>query len=768
MFARWGHFVHRRRWGVLIVSLLVLAASAAAFTQSGVLTNESSAKVEARIAADKMQAQLPHAGGSQFLLVFDSDRLHVADAEFRRALESAVDPLRRDHRVSAVRTPYDSSAEQAAAMESRDGKQALVVVSVRDDFNKARTEYTQLRSQVRSDVLRIYATGNLAINHDFDVILESDLQRSEIVSLVLSLLLLLLVFATLVAALLPVGVGVLAIVGGVAATFLLARVTDVSQYALNIVTLIGLGVAIDYSLLIVNRYREELYRGIPPAAALATTLATAGRAVTFSALTVAIGLSGMLFYRGTFLASMGLAGATVVAFAIFYALTFLPALLAVLGPRVDFRVLRWIGSAVTRNPTAPVLRPARSHTAGLWHGLATRVMRRPLLVLLPALAVILIAGSPFLSVRLANGDANMLPPTAESRHGYDQLLKNFPGQDQTRISVVVSYPDERPLTPDRVGQLYDYSRRLASLPDVLRVESALNLDPSLQRADYQRLLAGPAESLPPPARDQLRQTVGRQIVVLSVLTAQAPESDGARGLLRAIRADRAVGDGQLLVTGQTAFDVDYIKLILDDTPVAVAAVMAVTYVVLFLMLGSLILPLKALLTNLLSMAASFGAIVWIFQQGHLSAQLGFTPTSIDPTLPVILFCILFGLSMDYEVFLLSRIQEEYRRTGDNRRAVAEGLERSGRLVTGAAAIMVAVFGAFGLAQVVLIKSIGLGLALAVVIDATIVRALIVPAAMRLLGRLNWWAPNPLARFHDWLGLAESTRPTEHAAAEVAR
>ena len=552
-------------------------------------------------------------------------------------------------------------------------------------------------------------------------------------------MLLLLIFGAVVAAGLPIGVGVLAILGGVAATLTLARFTDVSQYALNIVTLIGLGVAIDYSLFVVNRYREELRAGATRPDALGTTLATAGRAVTFSGITVAIGLSAMLFYRGTFLASMGAAGALVVFIAVFYGLTFLPALLAVLGPNVD------------RLSIFPV---RMRGGVGFWQGLAAWVMRRPVLVLIPTLGFLVVLGLPFTQLRMANGDVDVLPPHVQARQGYDTLVRDFPGQDQNFYEVVVYYAQGNPMSADHVGSIYDLSRRLAGLHGVLRVEGMVDLDPSLSRADYVRMYTGPTDQLPAAVQAKLQTSTGSHLAVLTVASDLPASSDGARTLLSQIRSLGVGGEGQVLVTGQTAFDVDVIGYIIDHTPIAVAFVLGVTYLVLFLLTGSVVLPLKAIIANLLSVSASFGALVWIFQQGHLSGLLGFTPQPIDPTTPVILFSIVFGLSMDYEVLLVARIHEEYLRTGDNRRAVAEGLARSGRLITGAAAIMVAVFVAFGTAEVVIIKAIGVGLAVAVALDATIVRGLVVPSVMRLLGDWNWWAPRPLRALYRRSGLAE--------------
>ena len=335
--------------------------------------------------------------------------------------------------------------------------------------------------------------------------------------------------------------------------------------------------------------------------------------------------------------------------------------------------------------------------------------------------------------------------------------RSFRAKIDSQFAVVVQYPNGSPLAPERVGALYDLSRRLGALPGILRADSIVNLDPSLDRAAYQRLYT-PGGTLPAAAQDEVTRTVGPHIATLTLYSALPASSDAARAIVRQIRTERTVADGQLFVSGITANDIDTIAQIRADTPAALLFVMLATYLVLFLLLGSVVLPLKAVLMNLLSITASFGALVWVFQDGHLSGVLHFTPASLDPSVPVLLFCIVFGLSMDYEVLLLSRIQEEYLRTGDNTHAVAAGLERSGRLITGAAAIMVGVFAAFGLADVVIIKSIGLGMALAVALDATIVRALIVPATMRLLGDRNWWAPRPLARLYDRLRLGEAEPP----------
>jgi RND superfamily putative drug exporter len=702
LLAWWGRFVYRRRWFVLVVSVLTLGLGVASLVAGGQLRNVQFRDTEAGRASQLIRDEFPPLAGapaaatSSFVLIFTSkEGLPAADPRFVDGMSAALAPLRADSRVASVLTPDSAPAASAAALRSKAGKRALANVTVKGTTTEAEGFFPELRSLVRTETFEVLATGNIPLNGDIDATLDRDLQRAELVSLPLAFVLLLVVFGSAAAAILTLGVGILVIVAGLGATFALARVTDVSQYALNIVTLIGLGVAIDYSLFIVSRFREELARGSNVEDAVGIALGTAGRAILFSGITVAIGLAGMLFYPGTFLVSLGITGSLVVAAAVLYALTFLPALLSIFGPRVG----AW------RLPL-----PRGRSGSGLWHAIAMTVMRRPVFVLVPTIALIAIAASPFVQLRLASADATILPPTIESRHGYDVLVNEFPGQDQSTITVVARFQDD-PLS--HRAALDDLRNRLAALPNVLRVDMPLS-------------------------------PVGPHIALLSVRTASTAQSDAARAIVRAARAETLDG-GNVLVTGQTASDVDAVDYLVTRTPIAIGFVTLTTMLALFFLLGSVVLPLKAVAMNALSVSASFGALVWIIQQGHFSNILNFTPQSIEPSLPVIMFCIMFGLSMDYEVLLLSRIQEEYRRTGDNVAAVAMGLERSGRLITGAAAIMVGVFVAFALADVVIIKSVGIGLTIAVLLDATLVRALVVPATMRLLGRANWWAPWRLGR-----------------------
>src|SRR5579875_2959546 len=700
MFGAWGRRVYRRRWLVLALNGAVVAGAAAALLAGGRLTTGAIRGTEADRAQRLAEDALGFPGASSFTVIFHSATLAAPDPRFAQALRAALAPLAADPRVAAIEAPLDVPPPLAARLLSRDGHRALATVTLRDPVQVAAREYPALRAAIVPGPFDLTFTGMLPFLDDLGAILAHDLRRAELVSLPLALLVLLVVFRTLVAAMLPVGVGALAVVTGVAGVLLLSHVLDMAQYTINVVSLIGLGVAIDYSLFIVSRYRDELAAGAAVDEAIARALGTAGRA-----------------------------GALVVACAVFYALTFLPALLAVLGPRID----------LGRIPLPHV------RTEEGWRRIAAGVMRHPLAVLLPTLAAVVATGAPFLRLRLAAADVTALPRTAEARRGYEALRRWFPAAAGTRILVAVRFPTAPAFTPERARALALASRRFAALPGVVGVESAVDVDPGLDADAYAALAATPAALRPPAFNAALARTAGGRVALLAVLTAAPAVSPEAAAIVRAIRAERRVGDGALLVGGETANDLDATAFVLDRTPRAVACVTVMTYVVLFALLGSVVLPLKAVVVNALSIAGSFGALVWIFQEGHLSGLLRFEPGPIEPTLPVLLFCAVFGLSMDYEVLLLSRIQEEYRRSGDNTAAVGEGLARSGRLITSAAAIMVAVFAAFALARVVLVKAMGLGMAVAVALDATLVRVLIVPATMRLFGDFNWWAPRPLAR-----------------------
>jgi RND superfamily putative drug exporter len=713
MFESLGAIVFRFRWLVLVASAAFLALAVTVLVRGGSLTSGVIHGLEAEKAQQVLDSATGRPAATTFVVVLHADGLDARDPAFVDAARAALAPLRDDPHVLSVIQPEVLPAPLASAMVDGLGGTEIAFVSLRGDFREALRDYPTVRNRLRSERVTIDCTGTVPFMYDLDRTLEHDLLRAEAVSLPLALFVLLFVFRTVTAAALPVGVGGLAVVGGIALVTALSNVADIAQYTINVCSLIGTGVSIDYSLFIVSRYREELAAGRGLREALVRAMGTAGRVVGFSGVAVATGLAGLLFFDGSYLRAMGIGGVIVVALGVVFALTFLPALLAVLGLRIH---------------TGRLPRP-KPRMEGLWHRTAVRVMRRPLLFLLPTLALLLVMGVPFFHLRLAISDVRVLPNDVEARRGYELLRAHFPDQAANRIAIAVNFPSA-PATAasvlaERAAAVDALAARIAAFPAVRRVERA-STDPRI-----------PA---PPDA------------VALYAISDTRPESDEARAIVRALRTNRRVGVGTLLVGGATATDVDVTNYIAARVPKAVALVVGATVLIVFLFLGSVLLPLKAVVMNFVSIAGSFGALVWVFQDGHLFVR---EPRPVEPSIPILLFCVLFGLSMDYEVLMLSRMKESWEETHDNTHAVADGLEKTAGLITSAAAIMVSVFGAFALARVVLIKAVGLGMALAVAVDATMVRVLLVPATMRLFGHLNWWAPEILVRLRRAMGLDRS-------------
>ena len=543
---------------------------------------------------------------------------------------------------------------------------------------------------------------------------KSDIGRAEAISLPVLLVLLLVIFGSLAAASLPLAIGGIGILGSFAALRLLTLVTGVSIYSINITTILGLGLAIDYGLFMVSRFREELHRQPTTEDAVAATVATAGRTIAVSGVTVAVALAGLMLFPETFLRSMGYGGVATVLVDMLAALTVLPALLAVLGPRVNaLRVRR------------AAARPARGEQSGAWYRLASSVMRRPAVYAVVIVVALLALAAPFRHITWGGTDARSLPAGAPARVVAEALNQDFPGNPASPIEVLTRL--DGPVTaPAQRAALAAYQQRLAHVPGVSAAQ-----------------ITG------------LRGDTAR----LDLRYAADPSSVTARQLVTAVRAVPAPAGSHVYVGGVTAQLVDELASLGHTLPWMALVICLATFVLLFLAFGSVVLPVKAILMNALSLSATFGVIVWIFQEGHLSGLLQFTPTgSIDPAMPILLLAIVFGLSMDYEVFLLSRIRERYDVTGDNAGAIASGLQRTGGLITSLALMLVIVVGAFSASGITFIKLLGVGMIVALIVDATIVRVLLVPATMRLLGRANWWAPGPLGRVYRRYGIREQDAP----------
>jgi RND superfamily putative drug exporter len=536
---------------------------------------------------------------------------------------------------------------------------------------------------------------------------------------------------------------------------LLARQTEMSLFVLNVSTMLGLALAIDYSLFIVSRFREELARGHAVDEAVERAVATAGKAVAFSALAVAVGLSGLLLFKASALTSMGVAGVLVVVASATYALTFLPAVLGMLGPRVNAMST----DAVYRRLGLRGLSPAASQglSSSWWRAVAGAVMARPVAVLVPTLAFLLVLGLPFLHARQAVPDATVYPPSMESRAAFMTLREDFtPGL--TNPLVILADVEGDPTSEQALTQLADYAHALESVDGVDRVDSFFTGLPNPLTGEplttEQTIAAFGEPGLRPLLQPLLDRYVSGSTVRIEAISPYLTSAPQIGHLVDEVRDLEAAPGISTALGGAHASGVDFLASMEARVPFVMITVMAGMLVALFLLFGSVVLPVKAVLMTLLSIAASFGALVWIFQQGNLDGLLAFeAPGYTIAGTPIVLFAVLFGLSMDYEVLLLSRIRESYVRRGDNTEAVADGMARTAGVITGAAAIMVVVFVSFAQAEILTVKALGVGMAIAVFLDATVVRIFLVPATMRLLGDWNWWAPRALQRVADRAGFS---------------
>ncbi|MER6208888.1 MMPL family transporter [Streptomyces sp. NPDC001642] len=721
MFERIAELAIRRSRSVLVVAVLavalmgVLGAGAFAKLLGGGYDDPASQSSRAEKVIDRT-----FGGETNLVLLVSASDGRVDAPAVRQSGEDLVAHLKKDQHLENVISYWDTGSSD---LRSTDGRDAMVLAHVKGN-DTARDENTKsvidAYTGTYEKTLTVRAGGGAAVTSGMGTQSAKDLVLAESIAVPLTLVLLLLVFGSMIAALLPLAIGTIAIAGTFAELYLLGSVTDVSVFAINLTTALGLGLGIDYALLMVSRFREQLATGASVDDAVRRTVSTAGRTVAFSAATVAAALAALLVFPQYFLRSFGYAGVGVVVIAAVSTLFVMPALLAVLGHRVNGGRLSWAKRerATTRTP--------------FWGRLAATVMRRPALTALPVLAVLLVAASPILGITFGTPDERVLPENAASRQVSSILREKFHGSDDSAVHIVIDTAVSR--TP-----LESYASELAGLRGVARVETSTGT-----YGDGQSAATGPGTAA-------LGRPDAQQIIVVSTL---APKSDAAQDLVRDVRAVAPPAGTHALVGGVDAVLVDSKHSVGSRLPLAVALVALTTFLLLFLFTGSVVQPLRALFLNMVSLGATLGVMTWIFQNGHLSSLLGFTAQPMDVSMTVLMFCIAFGLSMDYEVFVTSRIKELHDLGEDNESAVTNGLGHTGRIVTAAACLLAVSFFAFGTAKLSFMQLFGLGSGLAILIDAVAVRGILVPAAMRLLGRAAWYAPGFLRRFHDRFGLSE--------------
>ncbi len=753
MFTRWGAFVYRLRRPIvvgavafaLVMSYFGLSASSHLSSGGWLDSTSESARVDERLATEFA------AGKSSIVVLFRSSTTPDATSPaFQAAIAQTMAPLAGDPDVAAIVGYAQTKSPQFI---STAGSATYVVIELKATNEQSVDLVPGIRAKLKAPAGFTYQlTGYGPITKDAAGLSEKDLARAETISLPIVAFILVLVFASLIAAGLPLLVAGLAIPTTLGLIYFVSRQIEMSVYVINIATMLGLALSIDYSLFMVSRFREELARGRTVGEAVEKAVATSGKAVAFSGFAVAIGLSGLLLFKSTAISSIGVAGSLVVIGTLVYALTFLPATLGMLGPRINALSLGGLFRRLGLGRT--------SGSGRRWERMARLVMRRPLFVLGPVLVLLFFIGSPFFRLIQGVPDASIYPPGMESRDAYIALQTEFAAGETTPVVVLATVGGD-PRSAANATALADYAARLGSVAGVGRVESPYSLvDPTtgvaLTSAQVSQLYALPAASRPAQVGAAIEALQAADVrgatVRFNAISSLDPASPEATGMVPVIRALSGSAGITTQVGGVSAIGHDFLVAQGERMPYAIGLTLIASAIVLFLLFGSLAIPVKAVVMTLLSISASFGALVWIFQDGNLSNILHFTklPYTIAGN-PIIMFSVIFGLSMDYEVLLLSRIQEAYRRTGDNTASVAEGLARTAGVITGAALIMVSVFAAFALADTITIKAIGVGMAIAVLLDATIVRVLLVPATMRLLGHWNWWAPGPLQRFADRLG-----------------
>jgi putative drug exporter of the RND superfamily len=734
MLGRLALFTTRRpRLVLAVVTAFVIVASALG---SGVITRLTNGgftdPASPSAAAQDVLAREFHTGSPNFVLLVTApggDRVDSpgATASGRRL----VARLAEDGAIGQVVSPW---GPDGAALVSHDHRQALVTARVVGDEDAALESARRLKNEYGGDVggLRVQTGGTLGMTLEVQKQLEKDLTRAEMYSMPVLLLLLVLVFGGIVPAALPLVVGGVAIVGTLMSLRLLTMVTDVSVFAINLTTALGLGLAIDYSLFLLSRYREERNRGLESHDAIIRAVSTAGRTIVFSGITVAACLLVLLIFPLVFLKSFAYAGLAVVLIALAAALFVLPPLVMLLGRRVERRG-RHRGRA--QDPAAQDGgRASYPPGTGFWGRQAARAMDHHIVAGGLVVAALLALGSPFLGVQFGLPDPRVQPTSAQSRQVFEEVHAGFTPGELSPLTVVAPHTGKVP--GDRVGR---YAASLSRLPGVARVDASVG-----SYADGRQVA---------PATPLSRRFATDDATWLSVVPSNEPTSVRGERLVADVRATPS--PFPTLVGGAAAELVDTKAALGDRLPFALGAMALVTFVILFLFTGGVLIPVKALVLNVLSLSATVGALVWIFQEGHLSGLLGFTSTgTLDTNMPILMFCLAFGLSMDYEIFLLSRIKEEHDMSGDNRRAVIRGLDSTGPLVSAAAVLLAVVFLGLATSQISFLKLLGIGAALAVVMDATVVRGVLVPAAMQLAGEASWWAPPWLRRLHDRLGLAE--------------
>ncbi len=744
---RYGQLIFRFRWLVIafwaiavVVSVPFSAQVTDHLSNGGFAMTGSESTHANTILGQKFTPALP-----SVVVVFQSTSTPVTDVTYQLQVLNFIPTVCQFTDVTRVTLPQGTQNLCATSLPNaipataigQDGKSTYLSVDFNTSSDSAMNLMDSFHKILPTDgPARTYVTGDPQTYNDITVTTTSDLRQAEEVTLPIAAILLIFVFGTLISAAIPLGLAIVAIPITLALIFAISLHTEMSIYVVNIATIIGLGISIDYSLFIVRRFRDELRAGHQVRDAVAIAMSTSGEAILFSGLTVLIGFSALALIGIAFMTSLAIGGVIIVATAVLGALTLVPAVLGVLGQRV----------IATRIPRPWRHRNLHGHIPaserpGFWERVALFVMAHPVPVALGVLALLAVLAAPALSLRVGLPGITALPPDNPNRFGNTILNQQFPATQTSPVIVVVQTADGSPImNATNIQQLCDLTARIAAIPHTQNTEGLVS-NPQLTCAQYQALYTTGAYSQNPQLAQLVSGTTNGDTTLITVEPSAQIDTDNSRNVVTQLRALEGSSPLHISVTGEQAVSIDLANFLYGNFPRSLLFIFISTYIVLLIMFRSIFLPIKAVVMNVLSVAAAYGAMVWVFVQGHLSSQLHFSSEGfLEMTTPIILFCVLFGLSMDYEVFLLSRIREEFVKTGDNRHAVAYGVQKTAGVITSAALIIVVVSGAFIFTQLTLTKELGVGLVVAIAVDATIIRLLLVPATMRLLGRWNWWFP----------------------------
>jgi RND superfamily putative drug exporter len=719
VFERIGHFVVQHRKGVFIGYLIsMLVAGVIGSGMFGSLKSQGYDDLNSDSAAvDQLLKSDFDTRDASAILVIDTFA-SIDDPESVAAANDLLTNVAKEENIESIVSYWNTGQE---SLKSYDGNAGLALVYFEAGLD---TEQAAATAKVIQDTYDKESAGTRAYVGGIEVLYEAinsqikgDLLIAEAIAIPLNVLMLLFVFGAAVAAGLPMVVALGSIAGSFFVLYIITQFTDVSVFALNLITGLGLGLGIDYALLIVNRFREELARTNDVNASVVKTVTTAGRTVFFSGLTVALVLASMILFPQYFLKSFAYAGVGVVLFAVLASMIALPAVLALLGHRVD----KW---KIRRGDLSP-------KDSGAWSTLATAVMKRPILVIVGTVTMLVFLASPALDAKFSQVDDRVLPASNPAAIASDQIRERFDSQIPVEVLVPISVP---------AAEVNDYAQELVADPNVL---TALTSDSFIE---------GDVVAPIPPEQAVAASELHHRITLYTDVESRNMD---ARNLIDRLRAIPAPAEGTL-IGGQAAIFTDSQNGISENLPSVLLWLIIVTLIILFLFTGSVVLPVKAVILNVLSLAATLGVLVWVFQDGNAMWLVGdFTVTgSLDTSTLVLVAIVAFGLSMDYELFLLSRIKEEHDNGADTRTSVTSGLQKSGRIITAAAVLIAIVFACFLTSGVTSIKMLGLGVSFAILLDATVVRGILVPALMRVAGDWNWWAPKPLRKLHSKFGINE--------------